>query len=147
MRAHARRLRSQSSIALHTRFGCFLGFETKATSMFSALPSVLDAVPSTSGRHCQAPAVQAKGFGTRAPRTAAFSAQVRNRKNSRGHLQTLCAIKKKTERCLVCSKTLTVKPDNKDAVMRLCQQVCYAWLVHEHLSDSKSGQGSKHCCW
>ena len=60
-----------------------------------------------------------------APRTAAFSSQIQhaNRRPSRGQLQTLCAIKKKTEKNLVCSKTLTVKPDHKENAVKMCQEV------------------------
>lgn len=93
--------------------------------MLCTLPSLLDSMPSTSGRQSHAPSAQAHFCNSHVPRTAAFSKQIcnRNRKLNRGQLQTLCAVKKKSEKNLVCSKTLTVKPDHKDAVIDMCQKV------------------------
>ena len=104
--------------------------------MLCTLPSLLESLPSTSDRQCHAPVAQPQAFSSHVPRTAAFSKQIRNRsrKDSRGQLQTLCAVKKKSEKNLVCSKTLTVKPDHKDAVVTMCQEVsqCHA-LPYSHL--------------
>lgn len=93
--------------------------------MLCTSSALLESLPSTSGRQCHAPATHPQAFSSHVPRTAAFSKQIRNRsrKDSRGQLQTLCAVKKKSEKNLVCSKTLTVKPDHKDAVVDMCQQV------------------------
>jgi len=93
--------------------------------MLCTLPSLLHSIPSTSGRQTHAPSAQAQFCNSHVPRTAAFSKQIcnRNRKLNRGQLQTLCAVKKKSEKNLVCSKTLTVKPDHKDAVIDMCQKV------------------------
>ena len=92
--------------------------------MLCTLPSLLDSMPSTSGRQSNTH-TQAQLCDSHVQRTAAFSKQIcnRNRKLNRGQLQTLCAVKKKSEKNLVCSKTLTVKPDHKDAVVDMCQEV------------------------
>lgn len=93
--------------------------------MLSACPSAcLDSAPSTSGRHGQTTTQQAVQFSIHTPRTAAFSSQIRHstRRAHRGQLQTLCAIKKKSEKNLVCSKTLTIKPEHKDQVLDMCRQ-------------------------
>lgn len=107
--------------------------------MLCTLPSLLDSMPSTSGRQSRASSTQAQFCNSHVPRTAAFSKQIcnRNRKLNRGQLQTLCAIKKKSEKNLVCSKTLTVKPDHKDAVMEMCQMV--VTFSKEKMKNSKSG--------
>lgn len=91
----------------------------------------LDGAPSTSGRHGQALTQHALHFCSHAPSTAAFSAQVRHstRRANRGQLQTLCAIKKKSEKNLVCSKTLTIKPEHKDQVVDMCKQASLAVTV------------------
>lgn len=98
-------------------------------AMLNACPSAcLDGAPSTSGRHGQALTQHALQLCSHAPRTAAFSAQVRQptRRGNRGQLQTLCAIKKKSEKNLVCSKTLTIKPDHKDKVVDMCKEASLA---------------------
>ena len=108
--------------------GPFVGLPAqrpRLARMLCTLPSLLDSMPSTSGRQSHAPSAQAHFGNSHVPRTAAFSKQIcnRNRKLNRGQLQTLCAIKKKSEKNLVCSKTLTIKPDHKDAVVDMCQKV------------------------
>ena len=93
--------------------------------MLSACPSACsDGAPSTSGRYGQAMTQHALQFSSHLPRTAAFRAQIRHseRRANRGQLQTLCAIKKKSEKNLVCSKTLTIKPEHKDQVVNMCKQ-------------------------
>ncbi len=112
--------------------------------MLCTLPSLLDSMPSTSGRQTHAPSAQAQFCSSHVPRTAAFSKQIcnRNRKLSRGQLQTLCAIKKKSEKNLVCSKTLTVKPDHKDAVIDMCQKVNHDPSVLRCVSSCWTGKCS-----
>ncbi|KAL3150343.1 hypothetical protein ABBQ32_000187 [Trebouxia sp. C0010 RCD-2024] len=108
--------------------------------MLSACPSAcLDSAPSTSGRHGQTTTHQAVQFSSHPSRTAAFSSQIRHstHRANRGQLQTLCAIKKKSEKNLVCSKTLTIKPEHKDQVLDMCRQV--VTFSKEKMQSKKSG--------
>ena len=48
--------------------------------------------------------------------------QYRRCQRDRQSLQTVCAVKRKSEKNLVCSKTLTVKSDHKAQAEKLCHQ-------------------------
>ena len=95
--------------------------------MLSALPSSGTVIVAVACEHKITPALcgQRSSFQHRAFRQVAFNTQRQSRRCHRDSrsLQTLCAVKKKSEKSLVCSKTLTVKPEHQKEAVQMCQQV------------------------